>query len=173
MYLLTSIWNRIIKDTYKNTTRNQILVQWKYQTPSQSNQNGLEKNKAWCVINWPAIYNHDIATYFKAKSQIDFINRLHSRYKQGKAYWYFAWEYLPGGQIISAFCHCTAGLMGLCNHNGGMLFCVKVVKLQGLTHLNCTCILAKWNIRKLKTKADPVKLKASHQFLLNLITRKK
>ena len=117
------------------------------------------------MINWHAIYFHDIDKYFDAKSPTDFINRMHSKYKQGKAYRYFACEFvqdvfyhkiseffqfcmktkvipsqkisqkdyivwiivtkdkdeMPGGQIISAYCQCTTGLMGLCNYTGGFI----------------------------------------------------
>ena len=42
-----------------------------------------------------------------------------------------------------------------------MLFGIEAAILQGLTHPSCPIILTKWNIRKLKTKAEDVKLKES------------
>ena len=62
---------------------------------------------------------------------------------------------------VGACCQCTAGLMGLCNHIGGELFLIEAAILQGLTHPSCISILAKWNIAKLKIKAEAVKLKES------------
>ena len=61
---------------------------------------------------------------------------------------------MPPGRIASAYCQYTAGLMGLCNHIGCMLF-------QRMTHANCLSILAKWNIPKLKIRAKDVKVKKS------------
>ena len=54
---------------------------------------------------------------------------------------------MPGGKIITAYCQCTAGLMGLRNHIGGILFRIEATILQGLT---CTSILTKYNISSLK-----------------------
>ena len=56
---------------------------------------------------------------------------------------------MPGRQIISVHCQCTADLMGPCNHNSGILFRIEAAILQGLTHQSCTSILAKLNIPKL------------------------
>ena len=68
----------------------------------------------------------------------------------------------PGGEPpVSAFCPCSTGLFRPCNRNGDMLFGIEAAILQGLTHPSCPIILAKWNIPKLKTKAEDVKLKES------------
>ena len=56
---------------------------------------------------------------------------------------------MPDTQIKSAYCQCTAGLMGL-------LFHIEAAILLGLTHPSYTSILAKWKIPKLKTKAEAV-----------------
>ena len=67
---------------------------------------------------------------------------------------------MSGGQIICAYCQCTAGLMGPRNHIA-ILFHIEVAILQGLIHPSWTSKLAKWNIPKLKTKAEAAKLKES------------
>ena len=54
----------------------------------KSGWNGEEQG----MINWPSNYFDDIDKHFEAKSPTDFINRLHSEYKQGKAYHYVACE---------------------------------------------------------------------------------
>ena len=63
---------------------------------------------------------------------------------------------MPDTQIKSAYCQCTAGLMGMWNHFGGMLFRIEAAILLGLTLPSYTSILAKWKIPKLKTKAEAV-----------------
>ena len=146
---------------------------------------------------------HDIVKYFEAKSTDEFLNKVNSEYKQGKAYRYFTCEFvqeifyhkiseiseycvmktkvtpsqritqkycivwviltkdkgeIPGGKIMNAYCQCTAGLLGLCNHIGGILFRIEAAVLQGLTHPSCTSTLAKWNVPKVKAKAEATKL---------------
>ena len=49
------------------------------------------------IINWSGIHFHDIAKYFEEKSPNDFINRLHSGYKQEQAYCYIACESVQDG----------------------------------------------------------------------------
>ena len=44
---------------------------------------------------------------------------------------------MPGGQIISAYFQCTAGLMGLRNHIA-MLFHIEAAMLQGPMHMQRT-----------------------------------
>ena len=66
-----------------------------------------------------------------------------------------------GKPPVSAYCPCTAGLIRLCNRTGDMLFLIEAAILQGLTHPSYQILLAKWNITKLKTKAEGVKLKES------------
>ena len=68
---------------------------------------------------------------------------------------------MVGGQLISVYCQCAAGLMALCNHISAMLLSVEAAILQGLTYPSCTSILKKWNIPKLKAKAEAAKLKKS------------
>ena len=69
---------------------------------------------------------------------------------------------MPGGEpLVSAYCPCSTGLFGPCNRDGDMLFGIEAAILQGLTHPSCPIILTKWNIPKLKTKAEGVKLKES------------
>lgn len=50
------------------------------------------------LINWPTTHFNDIDKFFEEnseeKSSTDFINRIHSKYKQGKAHRYFALEFV-------------------------------------------------------------------------------
>ena len=45
---------------------------------------------------------------------------------------------MPGGQTISAYFQCTAGLMGLRNHIADMLFHIEAAMLQGPMHMQRT-----------------------------------
>ena len=45
------------------------------------------------IENWPSIFYTDIANLLSL-TQSDFIKRLESEYKQGKAYRYFSWEFV-------------------------------------------------------------------------------
>ena len=60
-----------------------------------------------------------------------------------------------GGEIISAYCTCTAGLLRCCNHVAGLLFRIEAAILIGVTHPPCTSILASWNIPSKKEKITP------------------
>ena len=60
-----------------------------------------------------------------------------------------------GGEIISAYCTCTAGLLGSCNHVAGLLFRIEAAVLIGVTPPTCTSILASWNIPSKKKKITP------------------
>ena len=53
-----------------------------------------------------------------------------------------------GGEILSAYCTCTAGLYGSCNHVAGLLFRAEAAVLTGLS--NPTCVSAAWNIPSTK-----------------------
>ena len=52
----------------------------------------------------------------------------------------------PGGKIHSAYCTCTAGLLGSCNHVTGMLFRVEAAVSSGITKPTCTSKLSVWNV---------------------------
>ena len=52
----------------------------------------------------------------------------------------------PGGQIHAAYCTCTAGLLGCCNHVTAMLFRVEAAVRSGTTKPSSTSVLAKWNV---------------------------
>ena len=54
----------------------------------------------------------------------------------------------PGGKIHSAYCTCTAGLLGTCNHVTAMLFRVEAAVSSGLTKPTCTGKLCAWNVPK-------------------------
>ena len=52
----------------------------------------------------------------------------------------------PGGKIHSAYCTCTAGLLGCCNHVTAMLFRVEAAVISGATKPSSTSMLACWNV---------------------------
>ena len=52
----------------------------------------------------------------------------------------------PGGQILSAYCSCTAGLLGSCNHVAGMLFRIEAAVITGVTRPTCTSRLSEWTV---------------------------
>ena len=51
-----------------------------------------------------------------------------------------------GGEIMNAYCTCTAGLLGSCNHVTGLLFRIEAAVLLGHAHQTCTSQLSQWNI---------------------------
>ena len=61
----------------------------------------------------------------------------------------------PGGEVISAFCSCTAGLLGSCNHVAGMLFCVEAAVITRVTKPTCTSRKSEWVIPQTKTSTEP------------------
>ena len=52
----------------------------------------------------------------------------------------------PGGEIISGYCTCVAGLQGSCNHIIGMLFRVEAAVANGATRPSKTSTSCQWNI---------------------------
>ena len=73
-------------------------------------------------------------------------------------------KYRPGGKIFSAYCTCTAGLNGTCNHIAAMLFRVQAAVSQGLTNPTCTSRLATWNVPSECARFEPHKpIKLSEQ----------
>ena len=56
----------------------------------------------------------------------------------------------PGGRVIGAYCTCTAGLYGSCNHVAGLLFRIESAVMSGITSTTCTDKLAQWVIPKRK-----------------------
>ena len=52
----------------------------------------------------------------------------------------------PGGDILSAYCTCTAGLQGSCNHIVGMLFRIESAVATGATRPSKTSMGCQWNI---------------------------
>jgi len=67
---------------------------------------------------------------------------------------YYVWAVIekdsdtPARSIASAYCTCTAGLLGCCNHVIAMLFSPKAAVRTGVTKLYCTSLLSKWNVPK-------------------------
>ena len=60
-----------------------------------------------------------------------------------------------GGEILSAYCFCSAGLYGSCNHVAGLLFRVEAAVLAGLSDPTCTSVSAAWNIPRTKKQIIP------------------
>ena len=52
----------------------------------------------------------------------------------------------PGGHIENAYCTCTAGLLGCCNHTIAMMFRIEAAVSTGVTKPSCTSLLSKWNV---------------------------
>ena len=52
----------------------------------------------------------------------------------------------PGGEIVSAYCACTAGLQGSCNHVVAMFFRVESAVATGETRSSKTSTGCQWNI---------------------------
>ncbi|KAH3817459.1 hypothetical protein DPMN_118996 [Dreissena polymorpha] len=65
----------------------------------------------------------------------------------------------PGGEIISAYCSCTAGMLGACNHVAGLLFRVEYAVKTGATQTSSTSKLSTWNVPKKKPDLKPMKVK--------------
>ena len=113
---------------------------------------------------------------------------MHTEYKQGKAYCYFAWEFVQKAFLAQVFrilnqsgtfpdyflerLHTFGSLVllllkiklrylfdGSGNHIGNIFFRIEAAIHHGLTPSSCTSLLAKRNIPKLKTEAEVVKLK--------------
>ena len=53
-----------------------------------------------------------------------------------------------GGYIHSAYCTCTAGILGTYNHVTGMLFGIENAVQTGLTTPSKASVLCTWNIPK-------------------------
>ena len=142
------------------------------------------------MLNWPSLYYHDISKYLSILAP-EFIYRLETEYKLGKAYRYFSCDFVreifyhpvsessflcllkckvvpsqrtstkpyevwaiiekdledkPGGKIYSAYCTCTAGLHGGCNHIVAMLFKIESAAATGATNPSKTSQLCTWNV---------------------------
>ena len=60
-----------------------------------------------------------------------------------------------GGEILSAYCICTLGLYGSCDHVAGLFFRVEDAVLIGLFNPTCTSVSAAWNIPSTKKQIIP------------------
>ena len=146
------------------------------------------------IQNSPSIFYTDTSNL--SFTQPDFMERLKSEYKQGRAYRYFSCEFVreiyinelnketpgcilkckvipserrnskpfdvwavvqknkpnePGGYIHSAYCTCTAEILGTCSHVTGMLFRIENAVQTGLTtpsKTSSTSVLCTWSIPK-------------------------
>ena len=63
-----------------------------------------------------------------------------------------------GGKIHAAYCTCTAGLGGCCNHIVGMLFRIQAAVAEGLTHPSCTSKACEWKKPKRFEPQKPIKI---------------
>ena len=68
-------------------------------------------------------------------------------------------KFVVGGVILSAYCTCTAGLLGTCNHVAGLLFRVEAAVLIGVTRPACTSMLTSWNVPSKKKQIIPGRIK--------------
>ncbi|KAL5021765.1 hypothetical protein ScPMuIL_000920 [Solemya velum] len=64
----------------------------------------------------------------------------------------------PGGYIVSAYCNCTAGMLGSCNHIAGMLFRVEAAVKTGMTKPTCTSQISTWNVPSKKITMKPLRV---------------
>lgn len=64
----------------------------------------------------------------------------------------------PGGEIFRAYCSCSAGMLGSCNHIAGVLFRIEHAVKTGLTNPKSTSKPCIWNTPKLKTRIQPGKI---------------
>lgn len=65
---------------------------------------------------------------------------------------------VPGGQIMQAYCSCTAGMLGSCNHIAGVLFRIEHAVKTGMTRPTCTSKACEWTVPKKKTTIRPGKV---------------
>ncbi|KAH3788554.1 hypothetical protein DPMN_166699 [Dreissena polymorpha] len=60
---------------------------------------------------------------------------------------------------LAAYCLCTAGMLGACNHVAGLLFRVEYAVKTGATQTSSTSQLSTLNVPKKKPDLKPVKVK--------------
>ena len=117
------------------------------------------KAHRYFTCNWvKEVYYHEISEtspYCILKCRITLSQRLSSKRYQ-------VWVIVEkdskenlGGTIKSAYCTCTAGLYGACNHIAGLLFRVEAAVLPGVTKPTCTDCLAIWTVPPAKTTLNP------------------
>lgn len=63
----------------------------------------------------------------------------------------------PGGKVLSAYCTCTAGMLGSCNHMAGLLFRVEHAISTGESSASKTGKPSTWNVPKGKTVMTAMK----------------
>lgn len=79
----------------------------------------------------------------------------------------------PGGEILSAYCTCTAGLQGSCNHIVAMCFRIEAAVAQGYTRPSKTSTSCQWVIPSgNKVNLKPTKAEELY-FCKNKYTRSK
>ena len=65
-------------------------------------------------------------------------------------------EAFPGGEIKQAYCTCTAGLIGSCNHVAGLLFRIEhAIITRAANMVACTSKLSTWNVPSGKKQTEP------------------
>ncbi|XP_047130217.2 uncharacterized protein LOC124810062 [Hydra vulgaris] len=60
-----------------------------------------------------------------------------------------------GGEVKNAYCTCTAGLLGSCNHVAGLLFRIESAVITGVSNPTCTSLKASWNVPSKKKLIEP------------------
>ncbi|KAL5006729.1 hypothetical protein ScPMuIL_015535 [Solemya velum] len=63
---------------------------------------------------------------------------------------------VPGGEIKTAYCSCTAGMLGCCNHIAGVLFRMEAAVMAGITDPACTSRVSIWNVPSTSRGVKPV-----------------
>ncbi|KAH3823792.1 hypothetical protein DPMN_125614 [Dreissena polymorpha] len=57
-----------------------------------------------------------------------------------------------GGQVLQAYCSCTVGMLGSCNHIAGVLFRIEEAVKTGQTRKSYTSKPCEWTVPKKQTK---------------------
>ena len=72
----------------------------------------------------------------------------------------------PGGEIMSGYCTCVAGLQGGCNHIAALLFRIESAVTTGVTNPSKTSLCCEWVIQS-RVKIDITPTKAEELFFSN------
>ena len=73
---------------------------------------------------------------------------------------YFTVFCIISGEIITAFCRCTAGVCHCCNHVVAVLYKIEYANKEGLTEQTCTEKICVWNSSS--KQIAPMKIKVMH-----------
>ena len=134
------------------------------------------------MTTWPKLYLTDIIRFYDTVlNKCDLIQRIQCENLNGNSkFCLFRTKCVPsqriavrqydvwaiarkdsietvGDEIINAYCKCTAGFLGTCNHIAS-LFRIEAAFLLGHTHQTCTSQLSQWNIPSHKKQIEPVEV---------------